>query len=125
MRNIPVAIPTCLALPSLRHHVVDTTRLDKFLVQLRMTTDAIIHNDLCAAILSHDRLTLTACHEICHVLHAIHALEGVMRHDVAIRDVTVVAGHIPCMGRTAPCRIIGRHDMAVHAGRRIIPDQFI
>ena len=122
VRHVAVTMPALDTLTALGHHVVDTARLDKLLVELRVATDAVVHDDLGAGILGHDGLTLAVGHEISGVLEAVHRLEAVFGCQAGVWYMAVVACRVTAMRGMAPCGIIWRHDVTVHAGRRVIGD---
>ena len=115
-----MTVPAGLSLAFLSHHVVNLTGLHHLGVQLCMTTDTVVHDNLCTLFLSLRSLSLAMGEEHCYVLHAVCALEEILAGDVLVRHMTVVASSIATMGRVLPCSVIGRHDMAVHASRWVI-----
>ena len=116
MGDVTMTVPTSLSLPLLCQHEIDASRLDKLLVELRMATDAIVHDDLRAGIFSHDGLPFGMGDEISHMLHAVHTLKSVFLEDILMGNMTVVAGGITPMRGMAPRGIIGCHDVAVDTG---------
>lgn len=106
------AMPSSLGL-----HIVNAAGLDKLGVELFVTAYAVVHDHLGTGILGHDGLPLGVGHEVGHMLHAVHALEGIVTDDVAVGYVTVVARGVTAMARMAPRGIIRTHDVAVDAGQ--------
>ena len=97
MGDVTMTVPTSLSLPLLCQHEIDASRLDKLLVELRMATDAIVHDDLRAGIFSHDGLPFGMGDEISHMLHAVHTFESILLEDVLVRYVAVIASCITAM----------------------------
>ena len=61
-------------------------------------------------------------HEISRMLETVHRLEAVFGRQAGVRHMAVVASRVASMRGMAPCGIVGRHDVAVDACRRIIGD---
>ena len=53
-------------------------------------------------------------------LHSVDCLEGILSRHVLVWYVAIIAGGISAMRGVHPGGIIGRHDVAIDAGRRII-----
>ena len=56
------------------------------------------------------------------MLHTVEAFEAIVRQEVAVGYMTVVARRVTSMGGVAPCGIVRRHDVAVDAGCWIVPN---
>lgn len=122
MRHIAVAVPAGMSCPALGFHIIDTARLHKLLVELLVATDTVVHDDLIRHCLSLNGLTLTTRDEVSHMLHTVEAFKAIVRQEVAVRHMTVVARRVTSMGGVAPCGIVRRHDVAVDAGCWIVPN---
>ena len=46
MRHVAVAVPAHLAFTDGRHHVIDLARIDQCGVEVCVTADAVVHDDL-------------------------------------------------------------------------------
>ena len=85
-----------------------------------MAAHAVVHDDVRTAAARADRLRLGTESENRGVIKAVHGLETIGVYQVVVRDVAVVAGGPGRVGRVIPRLVIGRHDVAVDAGRRIV-----
>lgn len=70
-----MAIPAGFPLTGKRHLMIDPARRDELGVQLRMTTDAVVHDDLGAAVKRLDDLRLPAHRKYSSMTQAVHAFE--------------------------------------------------
>ena len=120
MGHVAVAVPAGFAFASLGHHIVDAASLDKLLIELGVATDAVVHDHLGAHIFCHDGLSLGVGDKIGHMLHAVHRLETIFGHQTGVGHMTIVASGVSAMRRMTPRGVVGRHDMAVDTGGRIV-----
>lgn len=120
MWHVSVTVPAGLPFATLSQHVVDSPSLNKLLVELAMTTYTVVHDDGGRGSFGFDGLALAMRHEVGHVLHAVYAFEHIVRQDVVVRHVAVVARGVTPMRRMAPCGVIGRHDVTVDTCRRVV-----
>ena len=117
-----MAVPTRMAFPALGLHIVDAACLDKLLVELFVTADAVVHDHLVRHRLRLNGLMLTVRDEVGYMLHAVKTFEAIVSQQIAVGHMAVVARRIASMRGVAPRGIVGRHDMTVDAGCRIITD---
>lgn len=115
-----MAVPACLSVADEGHHVVYPADIHKLVGQLRMATDAIIHNDLRTGFLGLDGLRFAFSEKGTYVLHAVHSLKHPFLYHILMRDMAIVASGIPAVGAVHPGCIIGSHDVAVDTCRRVI-----
>ena len=122
MGHVAVTVPASLAFATFGHHVVHAAGLDKLLVELRMATDAVVHDHLGTHVFSHDGLTFGVGDEIGHMFQAVHRLETILGHQVGVRHMAVVASGVSAMRRMTPRSVLGCHDMTVDAGGGVVSD---
>lgn len=89
-----MAIPAGFALACHGHIVVDPFGVDKFGIQLRVATDAVIHNDFRAFVDRLDHLGFAAHHENGGVAHTVHSLEEPFLRSILVWHMAIVAGGI-------------------------------
>ena len=121
-----MTVPTDLSALSLLCHITHAARLYKLCVQLRVTTDAVVHHHLSCQCLGLDGLMLHVAYEVCCVLQAVNRLETIINGQILMGHMTVIAGGTirlmvyTSVRRVAPRSIIRCHDVAVDAGRRVV-----
>ena len=120
MRHVAVAVPADLAFAHSRHHVVHFSGVDQCSIEVGVTTDAVVHDDLVGGFAWAWSLTFEVGHKLRHVVKTIGCLEEVLAGDVLMGNMAIVACSIARMARMKPCGIIGRHDVAVDASRWVI-----
>ena len=79
MRHVAMTVPAHLTALSLLRHIAHAARLYEFRVQLRVTTDTVVHHHLTRQRLGHRRLTFRVHHEIRRVLQTVHGLETILQ----------------------------------------------
>lgn len=92
-----MTVPTSQAFATFSLHISDAPGLDKLLIELRMTPDAVVHDDIGRSAFSHNGLTFGIGHKISHMLHPIHPLEEILLEDVLMGHVAIITGGIPSM----------------------------
>ena len=102
VRHLTVTIPADLALSDFGHHIIHFARIDHRRIEAGVTTDAVVHDYLTTFFTCSRRLTLCSRYPHGYVLHAIHALEGVLASYVLMGYMAVVAGGIARMARMEP-----------------------
>lgn len=120
MWHLSVTIPAGLALPHLCHHVIHLAGIHHGGVETGMTADAIVHDYLTALFSGTWSLAFCMRHPHGHMLHSVHALESILASYVLVWHVAVITSGITRMAGVEPGGVIRRHDVTVHASRRII-----
>ena len=115
-----MAVPADLAFAHGSHHIVHLSGVDQCGVEVGVTTDAVVHDDLVGSFAWTWRLTFEVGHELRYMVKTIGCLEEVLAGDVLMGHMTVVACGIARMARMEPGGIIGRHNVAVDARRRVV-----
>jgi len=85
-----------------------------------MTTDAILRNDRGAGGFDSNNLGFQAKGEHKGMAQTILRLEGIMAKKGDVRNMTIVAPGRAIMAAALPGGVLGGHDVAVHAGDRIV-----
>ena len=106
--------PASFPLPGERHLMVDTAGADKFGVQLRMATNAVVHNDLGATVKCLDGLRFAAHGENRRMTQAVHTFEKPFPGEALVGYVAIVAGGVANMRTVVPSGVIRSHDVAIH-----------
>lgn len=120
MRHIAMAIPAGFALPHLRHHVGDAPGLHEFGIELSMAPDAILHDHRTARLMCLDHLGVGIGQEYCDVAAPVLGLEEPLPPETIMRHVAIIARGTVGMGAVHPSCVVGGHDVAIHAGARVI-----
>ncbi len=120
MRHVAVAVPADLSFAHSSHHIVHFPGVDQCGVEVGVTTNAVVHDDLICSFTRTWRLTFEVGHELRYMVKTIGCFEEVLTGDVLMGNMAIVACSIARMARMKPCGIIGRHDMTVDACRRVI-----
>ena len=120
MRYIAVTIPADFAFAYSRHHVIDLASIDQCGVEVGVTTNAIVHDDLVSSLTGTWSLTFAVSNKLGNMIEAISSLEEVLAYNVLVRYMTVVAGGITRMARMEPRGIVGCHDVAIDTSRRVV-----
>ena len=102
VRHLTVTIPANLALADFSHHIIHFARIDHRRIEAGMAADAVVHDHLTALFASTRRLAFRASYPHGNVLHAIHALEGILASYVLMGYMAVIAGGIARMARMEP-----------------------
>lgn len=97
VRHLTVTIPANLALADFCHHIINFARIDHGRIETGMATDAVVHDHLTALLAGTRRLAFRASDPHGNVLHAIHALEGILASYVLMGYMAVIAGGIARM----------------------------
>lgn len=121
MGYVAVAVPASLTLVALDIHVGDASRIDDLSIEGSMASHAVLHDYLSALIDGTYGLSLLARDKLVNVVHTVFALEVVLPKDVVVRYVTVITRGVAGVSTMHPRSIVRGHDVAVDAGRRIIP----
>ena len=115
-----MTVPARLASLDLLLHVAHTSRLHKFLIQLRVAADTVVHHYLSRQRLGHRSLSLGMGHKIGCVLQSVHRLETIFQGEILVWHMAVVTCGVTSMRGMAPRSIVRCHDVAVDAGRRVV-----
>ena len=83
--------------------------------QIDMTPNTVILNGGFSRFLDADDLRFPSHGEDGRVAHPVLSLERVLAEDIILRYVTVVAGRGFPVTASLPGRVLGSHDVAVHA----------
>ena len=121
MGYVAVAVPASLTLIALDIQVGDAPCIDDLSIEGSMAPHAVLHDDLCTLVDRLDSLSLLSRDELVDVVHPVFTLEEVLSEDVVVRYVTVVTRGVAGVSTMHPRSIVRGHDVAVDAGRRIIP----
>ena len=95
--------------------------LDKLLIELRVATDTVFVDYLLTLGDCLHTLWLSPHREDVGVPEPVCRLEEVLPHKAVVRDVAVVAGGLCAVRAVHPGGIVGLHDVAIDAGRRVVP----
>lgn len=120
MRHIAMAIPAGFTLPHLRHHVGDAPGFHEFGIELCMATDAILHDHRAARLMRLDHLGVGIGQEYGDVPTPVFGLEEPLTPETIVRHMAIIARGVSGMGAVHPGSVVGDHDVAIHAGARVI-----
>lgn len=87
---------------------------------LFMASDTVIFYNIQPGLFNKYHLWLGAQAEDGCMSQAVFCLEEILVKNIVMRDMAIVAISFSPVRAVAPCRILWRHDMAIHAGGRII-----
>lgn len=90
MGHIAVAIPAGFSLAFFRCLIVDLPGLYHGGIELGVTTYAVVHDDLCAGVFSHDGLSFAVRDEIGHMFHTVHPLEEIFVCDIVMWYMAII-----------------------------------
>ena len=120
MGHLPVAVPTDFSFTDGRHHVIDLAGVDKCRVEVGVAADTVVHDHLIGCLAGPWCLTFAVGDELGHMVEAVGRLEEILSSHVFVWHMAIVTGGVARMAGMVPGGVIGCHDVAVDASRRVI-----
>lgn len=88
--------------------------------QILVAAHAVVLHDLGSGRVDADDLGFHPEREHKGMARSVVGLEAVFLDHAVVRHVAIVAGGDPGMAAGGPGGVLGGHDMAIHAGRRVV-----
>ena len=120
VRYITVAVPAGHLRPVSDRRSAEHPGLHKLLIELRVAADTILVDHLLTLGDCFHTLWLAPHSEDVGVPEPVSRLEEVLPHKAVVRDVAVVAGGLYAVRAVHPSGIVGLHNMAIDACRRVV-----
>ncbi len=120
MRDVGMAVPASQPFALLRLGIRNHSRLHEFRIQLRMTTNAVVHNHFVTLFTRPDSQGFGPEREHRRVQQAVFRFESILFEDIVVRNMAIVTRSPASVRTVIPRLIIGSHDVAVDARGRIV-----